>query len=283
MAKLTSFTAIDLETFTAERTSACAIGLAKVVAGHIVARFFSVINPLADHRTTDNSAIHGITREMCACAPNFDSLWPTIKKIIGSDTLVSHNAAFDQDVFRRQLEFFGVADPAKYQFFCTYELTGLSLKDCCAKHGIELGQHHDALDDAVACARVLLAENGQIQSTTFKGSLEDVARNKAAKKYVHSTLEALDDSQVDNKDTPFYHARTVITGLFDAFPNRDELGRKLQSLGADINTSISKKTNIVVVGNSAGPSKLRKIEELRASGADIRVIYEPELVALLNS
>lgn len=283
MAKLTSFTAIDMETFTAERTSACAIGLAKVVAGHIVARFYSVINPLADHRTTDNSAIHGISREMCACAPNFDTLWPTIKKFIGSDTLVSHNAAFDQDVFRHQLEFFGVADPAKYKFICTYELTGLSLEDCCVKHGIEMGNHHDALDDAVACARVMLAENGQLQASTFKGSLEDVARNKAAKKYDRSTLDALDDSQVENKDTPFFHARTVITGLFDAFPNRDELGRKLQSLGADINTSISKKTNIVVVGNGAGPSKLRKIEELRANGTEIRVIYEPELITLLNA
>lgn len=58
--------------------------------------------------------------------------------------------------------------------------------------------------------------------------------------------------------------------------------KHLQSLGADINTSISKKTNIVVIGDGAGPSKLRKIEELRESGCDIRIIYEPELIDILS-
>ena len=57
----------------------------------------------------------------------------------------------------------------------------------------------------------------------------------------------------------------------------------LRSYGADINTSISSKTDIVIVGQGAGPSKMRKIEELREKGIDIRVIEEPELLQILDT
>lgn len=134
----------------------------------------------------------------------------------------------------------------------------------------------------MACAKVLLAENGYIQANTFKGGISTAIAQKGAKKYGRGTLDAIDDSRVENKDTPFFHARTVITGIFTAYPNRDELGKMLQALGADINTSISKKTNIVVIGSGAGPSKLKKIEELKADGYDIRIIYEPELISILS-
>lgn len=283
MQKLNSFTALDFETFTAARSSACAIGLVKVIDGRIVQKFYSLIKPIPDQRETDNSAINGITREMVDVAPTFLQLWPTISKIIGKDILVSHNAEFDQSVWNEQMGVYCcVTDPSKFRFFCTFQMTGLSLEKACAKHNIEIGCHHDALDDALACAKVLLAENGSMQTNTFKGGIEEALKHLAAKKYDHETLKPLEDTMIENKETPFFHARTVITGVFTAYPNRDDLGKILKSLGADINTSISKKTNIVVVGNGAGPSKIKKIEDLRSEGFDIRVIYEPELISILS-
>ncbi|MBK7084628.1 MAG: BRCT domain-containing protein [Flavobacteriales bacterium] len=56
----------------------------------------------------------------------------------------------------------------------------------------------------------------------------------------------------------------------------------VRALGADINTSISKKTQIVVIGDGAGPSKLRKIEKLQDQGVDIRIIYEEEFLQILG-
>lgn len=283
MSKLQSFTALDFETFTYERSSACAIGLVKVVNGRIVQKFYSLINPIPDNRETDNSIVNGITREMVEVAPTFQQLWPTIINIIGEDVLVCHNAEFDKSVWDEQLKFYGcVNNLSKFQFFCTYQKTGLSLEKACAKHNIEIGTHHDALDDALACAKVMLAENGVKQISLFKGGIPKAKKEWAARKYDQATLVALDDSLVEYKDTPFYHARTVITGTFDAYPKRDDLGKLLQSLGADINTAISKKTNIVVVGLGAGPSKIKKIEELRAEGVDIRVILESELISILS-
>lgn len=283
MSNLLSFTALDFETFTHERSSACAIGLVKVVEGRIVQKFYSLINPIPDNRETDNSAINGITREMVEVAPTFQQLWPTIVNIIGDDNLVCHNAEFDKSVWNEQMKVYGcVDDPSKFRFYCTYQETGLSLEKACAKHNIEIGSHHDALDDALACAKLMLAENGAMPICTFKGGIAEAKKQWSARKYDQSTLVALDDSLVENKDTPFFHARTVITGTFATYPKRDELGKILQSLGADINTSISKKTNIVVVGAGAGPSKIKKIEDLRAEGIDIRVMFEPELISILS-
>lgn len=283
MNNLDSFTAIDFETMTAARSSACAIGLVKVISGHITQRFYSLINPISDDKRHDNSDVHGITREMVATAPTFRELWPTISKIVGDDILVAHNAEFDSDVWDCQLGAYCSTDkPGKHRFICTYELTGLSLEDACRKHGIDMGHHHDALDDAMACARIFLAENGKITANTFKGSLKLVMDLIGAKKYDRDTLVPLDDAQVQNRETPFFHARTVITGIFAQFPNRNDLGRQLQALGADINTTISRKTDIVVVGDGAGPAKLKKIQDLREQGHDIRIIYEPELIDILS-
>lgn len=113
-------------------------------------------------------------------------------------------------------------------------------------------------------------------------SLKEVMANKEARKYEHDTLMPLSSDEVENKDTIFFQKKVVITGTFCAYPDRDELGSILKSFGADINTTISGKTNIVIIGEGAGPSKLKKIEELKARGKDIRLIYEDELCNIMN-
>lgn len=277
------FTAIDFETMTGARSSACAIGLVKVVNGQIVQKYYSLINPIPDDRETDNSHIHGITREMVKSAPRFKDIWPTIVKITAGSILVAHNAKFDESVWNEQLAYYRCTqNPSQFQFLCTYQMTGLSLEDACAKHNINMGNHHDALDDALACAKVMLAESGILQVETFKGGKKAVMEQLAARTIDRAVLVPLDDDMIENKETPFFRAKTVITGVFTAYPIRDELAKILHSLGADICSSISKRTNIVVVGSGAGPAKLKKIEKLRNEGFDIRVIFEPELITHIS-
>ncbi|CAK4835305.1 unnamed protein product [Aphanomyces euteiches] len=74
----------------------------------------------------------------------------------------------------------------------------------------------------------------------------------------------------------FYGKTVVLTG---SLPNlsRDEAGKMLEAVGAKISGSVSKKTDFVVAGESAG-SKLTKAQEL-----GIRIIdSEEELLQLLN-
>ena len=56
-----TFTVIDIETMTPERTSACALGLVRVENDVIVQKFYSLIKPIPDDRTVTNTHVHGIT------------------------------------------------------------------------------------------------------------------------------------------------------------------------------------------------------------------------------
>ena len=156
------------------------------------------------------------------------------------------------------------------------------MKACCEENGIILSNHHDALADAEACAKLYLCYNGRVSMDQAHYSLKEVMANKEARKYEHDTLMPLSEEEVKNKDTIFFRKKVVITGIFCAYPDRDELGSILKSFGADVDRGISGKTNIVIVGEGAGPSKLKKIEELKAKGKDIRLIYEDELCNIMN-
>lgn len=67
----------------------------------------------------------------------------------------------------------------------------------------------------------------------------------------------------------------VLTGDLEHF-TRSELTAKLEEFGAKVTGSVSKKTNLVIVGENAG-SKLNKAKEL-----GVKIMYEPELIELLN-
>ena len=86
-----------------------------------------------------------------------------------------------------------------------------------------------------------------------------------------------DLSQVENPDNFFYNKRVVISGIFESYPMREDLALILKKLGADVNTSISKKTDVVIFGNAYGPSKMKKVKELNESGCSIAILNEKEL------
>lgn len=64
--------------------------------------------------------------------------------------------------------------------------------------------------------------------------------------------------------------------------DRKELAVMLKDMGADINTSVSKKTDIVLVGSKPGPAKMKKIEDLINEGYPIKKISQKELIAILD-
>ncbi|MFB9756430.1 NAD-dependent DNA ligase LigA [Paenibacillus hodogayensis] len=80
-----------------------------------------------------------------------------------------------------------------------------------------------------------------------------------------------------NTEHPLYGKTVVLTGTLTKL-TRDDASKKLEALGAKVSGSVSKKTDLVIAGESAG-SKLAKAKEL-----GIPVIEdEEELLKLLES
>ena len=73
----------------------------------------------------------------------------------------------------------------------------------------------------------------------------------------------------------FSGKKIVLTGGLKSF-SRDELTNKLISLGAEVVSSVSKNTSLVIVGEAPG-SKFQKAKEL-----GIEIIDEDKLLELLK-
>jgi DNA polymerase-3 subunit epsilon len=158
-----NFVAIDFETANYGRDSACSIGLVKVTNGEIVEKAVHLICPPS--REFRFTYIHGLQWSHVADAPNFGELWPKIEAMFeGVDFIAAHNASFDKGVLHACCDRYGLAAP-ELSFQCsmrlarkTWGLYPTKLSDVCRHLGIELN-HHEALSDALACARIVLAAN----------------------------------------------------------------------------------------------------------------------------
>lgn len=76
---------------------------------------------------------------------------------------------------------------------------------------------------------------------------------------------------------PNFAGKTIVlTGTLNNF-TRPDLTKKLQNMGANVTSSVSKNTDMVIVGTDAG-SKLAKAQQL-----GVRIVLEDELLNLLNA
>lgn len=105
------------------------------------------------------------------------------------------------------------------------------------------------------------------ESTRIEG-YEDLARFKSMK--IESRfLKPLKD--LEDTGNMFFKKKVVISGVFDDFYDRNILAQKLWEVGADIDASVGKKTQFLIIGDDAGPSK---IDKANANGAVIIDQYE---------
>ena len=162
-----NFVAIDVETANNHPSSICAIGAVKVVGGVIVERFYELVKPEPEfyfRHFTEN--IHGIDRNMTENSPTFDVVWRRLHRQIGNLPLVAHNKAFDEKCIRSAFRVYQMDYP-DYPFLCTLQkarrtipralCSSFSLPCLCDFLGIPFRNHHNALADAEACAKIAMA------------------------------------------------------------------------------------------------------------------------------
>lgn len=164
---MTDFVAIDVETANNEPSSICAIGAVKVVNGVVVDSRYSLVKPEPDYYHWACVRVHGITDKDTADAPTFDRVWTSWREWMGDLPLVAHNARFDSNCIARACRVYRLEAPDNW--FCTCVaarraiprgvLQSKSLDSLCDFFAIPLEHHHNALDDALACAQLALIFN----------------------------------------------------------------------------------------------------------------------------
>lgn len=277
------FVAVDFELCTPIRTSAISLGMVKVIDAEIVQKFYAVINPVRDEYTDrePNRNIHGISLETAEKAPTFEEIFKCVKLFIDDYPLVCHNRSVDITVFRELMDYYGLKGIKLDNSICTLERTRMSLEKCCEEFGIKMETHHNALNDAEACARIYLELINKPLINVGGGSIFGKG-NASTRKVSTKYRKRLDADAVKNKNTIFFGAKVVITGVFDEYPDRDELASKLQALGAKVSASISKSTDYLLVGENAGPKKIEKVKELQAAGLPIKILRERKIVSIVG-
>ena len=127
-----TFIAIDFETATGNRNSACAVGIVSVENGIITDEYYTLIKPPNNEYFWKNIEVHGINPEDTANAPSFIEIYPEIKKRLQGKVVVAHNESFDRSVLQKTMAYYSldysglnIAD----RWECTYRLYGEAL-DC---------------------------------------------------------------------------------------------------------------------------------------------------------
>lgn len=169
---MSAFVAIDFETADTGRDSACSVGLVRVEKGVIVKKVVQLIRPprvdagdlfSPPAASFEFTYIHGIKPAMVLDQPTFAQAWPKLAEILkGADFLAAHNAPFDSGVLTACCQAAKLPKPP-HRFVCTVKLARATwnvfptkLPDVCRHLGIALN-HHEALSDAEACAKIVIA------------------------------------------------------------------------------------------------------------------------------
>lgn len=275
-----NFVAVDFETASSNKM-ACQIGFVVVEKGMITHRYSTLIHPPGNSYDWHTIRIHHISPEDTKHSDTFDLIWDDIMHYFIGSTIVAHNASFDESVLYANLDYYNISHDGIKPFICTCDLYGrMGLRELCQAFAIDYSNHHNALFDAECCAKFYLNYLNGIEPD-FSQIKETP---KETKSIYHETLRGdvlKKDLTNANPNNPFYNKKIVITGIFKQ--DRKELGEKLKSMGADIDTGITKRTNYVLIGGDPGPKKIEKIEKLLSEGVEIKKIYQTDLDCILQN
>ena len=109
-------------------------------------------------------AVHRISLAELEQEPFFEHVIHDLIDLVGDDTIVAHNYAYEYNTLKREFERAARPTYPRERFLCTMALAKRSglpgkLRHACAQAGMDidhLRQEHDALNDALLAAHLFL-------------------------------------------------------------------------------------------------------------------------------
>lgn len=304
--------AIDFETANACRSSPCSVGVVIVKGGQVTDTFYRLVKPEGNCFDAFNISIHGITPEDVENEPEFPGVWEGLKPILESGLVIAHNASFDMSVLRHTLELYGLPFPA-FNYTCSRivakkawpDLLSFALSVVADHLGIEF-EHHHALSDAEASARIALRACEQLEADSLESLAQKTGirhgRIKEDRTYVPASgyrgsggsgidVKAILPTTKDfDEDDPFFGRVFAFTGTLQSMKRKDAM-QCVVDVGGQVGNGVTKETNFLVLGEQdfrkfaegqTKSSKLHKAETLKAKGRDIELISEQDFLELLG-
>jgi len=304
-----NFITLDLETATAERNSACELGITIVKDDKICEVISWLIKPPSyPYFDYFNIAIHGIRPNDVKDAPTFSELWTELKPLLENQFLIAHNAAFDMSVLRNTLEYYNISFP-NLQYSCSYifakkiweGLPTYNLKSLCNLNNI-IFSHHRAGADSEATAKLVLAgfKKAGINSlsdfptklrTTIGAIFEGGYKpSQSRKPFKGKRIEGIiGDSNKINKKSIFYGCVVVFTNEQLSIP-RESAYQMIADIGGIIAKNVTKSTDYLIIGQKEfsknGHAKLntkqKKAIQLIEKGSHLEIISEERFLENLQ-
>jgi DNA polymerase III subunit epsilon len=280
------FVSIDVETANADLASICSIGMVHFRDGQIIRNLSTLINP-QDHFDVVNIGIHGIRPEDIASAPTIKEFFPLLSSSLSS-SIVVHHTHFDRTALHKV--------SAKYHFpelSCRWldssSIARRAWPDC-AQRGYGLAdlakrlnivfRHHDAMEDARAAGEIVCRAIA-VTGIDIDKWLTLLAQHSA-------TQFGSRVARTGTPNGPLAGAVIAFTGKLTI--ERDRAARLAAMAGCEVVDSVSKKTNILIVGDQDirvlnghdKSSKQRRAEKLISEGAELRILSESDFQLLLT-
>jgi len=156
-----SYVVFDIETtgFSPVKNRIIEIGAVKVIDGEIVDRYSSFVNP-GEPIPDKIIQLTSITNQMVKDAPYIDEALPDFLSFCEGSVLVAHNASFDMGFIKQNARNQDInvdityVDTLSMARFLVPEIARFRLDNLCNFFKIPLENHHRAIDDAEATARV---------------------------------------------------------------------------------------------------------------------------------
>ncbi len=305
-----SFAAIDFETATSERSSACAVGVVVFKQGSPVDKHRLLIRPPGNRYDGFNTTLHGIGPPDTRDSPTFPEVWEQVAGMLDGQLVVAHNTAFDMSVLRRSAEHYGY-EPAPFPFACTYRLARSAMPEA-PSWGLEFlaGEfriplsHHDPVSDAQAAGLLwlalperfdathpeLLALHGYRLGRCDLSAYRPYSNAQPSSSGSSSSFSAKDFAPRAEPDPCglLFAKKIAFTGTLECMPRREAFQAAVDA-GAAPTGSVSTRTDFLVVGTidlrKVGEeglrSKHRNALGLVAEGSRIQIIDEDQFICLL--
>ncbi len=170
----TQIAVIDFETANSRSNSACQLGVVRMEDWRIVEEKEWLIRPQRLYFSPQCVRVHGITARDCLTSPEWDRVWDELHPLIDGCVVIAHNVGFDAAVLQGTCQLYDIAVP-QFDLQCTRLIakrawpgqSGYGLAAISERLSIHF-RHHNALEDARACAQIAIAAAEKINAADLE-------------------------------------------------------------------------------------------------------------------